>query len=170
MHSIWLMPDEAMQTRLSTINRGFADKWGGPVFEPHITLLGDLDCNFTQISNLCTGLFSKTSRQSAQVQSADGTDCFFTSLFLDIDLPGNFKTKRSECAEALGVQPASYRPHVSLAYGPIQTTEKSYEIGRLVKEIGGLEFDVTSIALVESSNSIPVEHWKIIWRREFLTS
>ncbi|MGI9372991.1 MAG: hypothetical protein ACR2OJ_10885 [Hyphomicrobiales bacterium] len=42
MHSIWLMPDIVMTQRLRSIIESLSHGLDGPVFEPHITFVGDI--------------------------------------------------------------------------------------------------------------------------------
>lgn len=39
-YSIWLIPDGEVYKTVSSIIQNIAKEYGGPLFEPHITLLG----------------------------------------------------------------------------------------------------------------------------------
>ena len=39
-YSIWILPDENLYVYLSSIIRKLSFKYGGPIFHPHITVIG----------------------------------------------------------------------------------------------------------------------------------
>ena len=170
MHSIWLLPDPELSARLSDLNNYFANRLGGPVFEPHITLLADLPGEADRTIAHCTKLFLAELSTEAQIQGVDGTENFFMSLFLDVSLPEAFGHAREKLALSLGVEAQKFRPHISLAYGPINGADKRDAISQLSNELGRSTFEVTSIAVVEASQIISVDDWRTVWRQKFSIS
>jgi hypothetical protein len=79
------MPDANARARLSDLIHRFAERWKGPVFEPHITLLGDLSGAPDRTIAKCDMLFASTARQNARVLGADGGEAFYKSLYLNFD-------------------------------------------------------------------------------------
>ena len=167
MHSIWLMPSADACARFSDYISQLSKHWSGPVFPPHITLLGDLNRSADSLIAECAVTFSALPAGRATVTGAAGGEAFFTSLYLDVSLPDSHTTGRARLAGSFNSEPSkAFRPHISLAYGPVGGTNKSGLIEQIAEELTGYEFELASIEIFESAKTIPVESWHSIWRHD----
>ena len=130
------------------------------MFEPHVTLLGDLACTPQTTLDVCRTHFGKTGPIAAEVSGLTQTNAFYMSLFFDILLPPSIQTKRSGVLRDVGlVMDASFRPHLSLAYGlPPEALPKS-DKRALQEKFSGIEFHLTSLAIVASGQDVPIKEW-----------
>lgn len=166
-HSIWLTLDTAAEARLCPLVDGLAAEYGRPSFQPHITLLGELNGSADATADALDGL-DWPGTATAQVTGVDWGGTYFTAIFLDLTVPKAFFEIRDRVSQALlGRAPKPYRPHASLAYGPIETEEKQRLIARFRRDFQGAEFGIGAVAVVSSSDTTPIEDWRVLWRREF---
>ena len=89
------------------------------------------------------------------------------SLYVDIALPQSFLEARKQLADVL--QPGlsgDFRPHISLAYGPVGGVDKAALIERIGAELVGFEFELTHAQVVNSAQNIPLAQWRTIWQRD----
>lgn len=48
-YSIWVIPPEPIYSQLKTIIDDLAGEFDGPTFEPHMTLVGDIDKDVSEL-------------------------------------------------------------------------------------------------------------------------
>ncbi len=167
MHSIWLMPDARGHARFSDLIRRHAAELGGPVFEPHITLLGDVAAAPESIISKCAGLFADVGRDIAAVHGVDCTDKYYMSLFADIVLPGRFADSQHSLSRLFGTDgPVAFRPHLSLTYGQIDRASRSELCRQIVAELADFTFGLAAVELVAASKEVPVNQWRTVWRHD----
>lgn len=165
MHSIWLVPCDKARARFSELISRLSKPGGGPVFSPHVTLLGDLTAPVEILISECLAIFSGVCAARAQIAGVDGGDEFFMSLFLDVALPDTLAKARADLAGSLRPGTSDlFRPHISLAYGPVGGPNKNGLIARIADQLVGYEFDLATIGIVASAKLIPVQQWRLIWR------
>lgn len=167
MHSIWLVPDARGHARFSDLINRHAAKWGGPVFEPHITLLADVAAAPDAIISECAGMFAGFARDVAAVHGVDCTDKYYMSLFADIALPGNFADSHHRLSRLFGGErPGTFRPHLSLTYGQIDRADRGELCRHILSELADFTFGLDAVELVAASKEIPVGQWKTVWRHD----
>jgi 2'-5' RNA ligase len=165
-HSIWLSLDAAGEAWLSPVVDALAAEYGRPRFEPHITLLGELSGDPEATAAALRGV-DWPKAPMAEVTGVDWGGTYFTAIFLEVGVPEEFNGIRDGLAQALlGRAPKPYRPHASLAYGPIEPQERSRLIARFAEEFAGAAFRIGSVAVVSSSDTTPIENWAVLWRQE----
>lgn len=170
MHSVWLMPSAASAARFHQSMALLSSKLPGPIFQPHITLLGDLSIEAGALINKTAESVSGLAVGRARVAGVDGQESYFKSLFLDVVLPERFEIARAELAQSLNLLTFDqFRPHISLAYGAISNEYKRNLIDEIASDIAGYEFELAAIEIVESANTIPVENWRTKWRYDLVT-
>lgn len=170
MHSIWLIPSEGSSAQICNTIARISSQLGRPAFQPHITMLGDLDCAPGALIEKTSNAIANLESCQAQVAGIDGSDSYFMSLYLDISIPCAFENARRDLAQSINLQTlGQFRPHVSLAYGSIEEERKRDLISKIASEFDSYEFELTAIEVVASGNMIPVEKWRSIWRRDLVS-
>ncbi|MEK6896315.1 MAG: hypothetical protein AABX12_02545 [Nanoarchaeota archaeon] len=81
-YSIWLMPEGKHYRLLNNTIYEFSKKYSTPSFLPHVTLLGDVEGNESDISNKTTLLAQNLKEFYVTLQSGNYGDTYFKSLFL----------------------------------------------------------------------------------------
>lgn len=167
MHSIWMTISGESGLRLSELISQIAGKTAGPLFQPHLTLASDLNNPVPISVQACETMFAGLSVNPASVTGVDGSDAYFMSLFLDISIPESVKAIRQKLAHLPEIgNLGPFRPHVSLAYGPVDERLKQELGAQIADDLIGYEFALTTVEVVESASVIPVQNWRSIWRRD----
>lgn len=157
-YSLWLQPHGDIAYRLQERIKKLSKKYGTPLFEPHITLLGGLKASETELLSLTNTLASSLKPFEVLLTKTGYTDRFYQSLFLYVKKSNTLMSARSlacrlfDCSES-----KKYVPHVSLLYGDISRNEKE----RILNIIGRehyLSCPVKSLALIKSDGT--PEAWK----------
>lgn len=162
-HSVWLCPEPATATRLREEILTFSKRSGTGVFEPHVTLLGDLACAPQTTMDACRAHFGQMHAISAEVTGLTQTNAFFMSLFLDVHVDRKIFDTRSALGADLGlVADTPFRPHISLAYGLDPAALAKSEKRTLQERYSGLEFHLTSLAIVRSGRDLQISEWRTL--------
>lgn len=165
-HSIWLTLDPAGEARLSPLIDALAAEYARPSFQPHITLLGELDGDPDATAAELDGL-DWPENSTAEVTGVDWGGTYFTAIFLQLTVPrALYEIREGVSQSLLGRAPKLYRPHASLAYGPIEAAEKQRLIGKFAEEFAGAKFRIGAVAVVSSSENTPIQDWRVLWRKE----
>lgn len=164
MHSIWLMPDRPGKERFSATITSLSRELGSPLFEPHLTLLGDIEANPDVTKRVCSNLLDGFVPSNGMAVGAEGEESYFTSLFLAIKVPPKIVQLRKDLAAALRHgNPGIFRPHISLAYGPIANHVRKNLATELAKQYRDYEFGFSRISIVNASQAIPLGEWREIY-------
>lgn len=164
MNSIWLTPEPGAGARFKDRIDKLAGTYRLYAFEPHVTLASGVTDGLDATICKCKSIFANLTEECAQVTGADGTDEFYTSLFLDIDISDELIGRRNKlCREIGGAGPEPYRPHISLAYGFENSAERADLITGLRTEFTGVNFRLSSVEIWQSPESTPVDSWKRLW-------
>ena len=133
-YSIWILPDENLFAYLSSIIRKISLKYGGPIFHPHITVIGGFQGDQKN-------LIKKT------FKFAESIDCLkiifngigyhndiFYPLFLKVLLTEELLRVRKIAEDNFKLFLGNYNPHLSLTYGNYEDHQK-LEMLDVIKEV-----------------------------------
>ncbi|KAK8487653.1 hypothetical protein V6N13_063028 [Hibiscus sabdariffa] len=144
VYSVWALPPEDVTARVKKLMEGLRSEFGGPPFEPHITVVGSIslapDDALAKFRAACDGLKA----YNATVDRV-ATGTFFYQCVVETSAHGSdhFGYKRS----------SPYMPHLSLLYADISEEEKkrAQEKANILDEsIGGLSFRISCLALYKT--------------------
>jgi 2'-5' RNA ligase len=139
MHSIWLMPSGKINDDLSTKISQLSHQYATPVFPPHITLLGELNGNGSELAAQMLHLAARICPIQVTLTKADFLDDYFRCLFLRVEeTPTLLQANQEARAIFHREQDPKFMPHLSLMYGNFDAGTKK----PLVASIG-LEFNQT---------------------------
>ena len=150
-YSIWLMPSGVVKEQLIHIIKELSINYGGPVFEPHITLISSFLGNKEELLQRTEKLASKITPFGLKLRGIKYLNEFFHSFFLDVELTNDLKQARSAGLELFTCNENEYRPHMSLAYGDI-TVPKKEKMKKGLSKLPG-EFNVDNFFLAHNNES-----------------
>ena len=162
-HSVWLCLSETDNQFLSRIIASFCNLTGTANFQPHVTVLGDIDAPPVEALGLCREIFSGVPPISARVTDVASSSAYFMSLFLDLEVPDVLGSCRRRLAKDLQVEePGAFRPHISLAYGLSDEQRGQEGIIGLTTGLIGRQFTLSQVACVSSAREIPIAQWRVM--------
>jgi len=171
LHSIWLTLDPVSQRAVAAVIASIADRFGSPSFEPHITLLGDLDGPYDKLIDLMGQIFANIPPTRLDVSSPKCGDTFFTSIILDAPLTDPLRNAYAILSKTLTPdrhQP--FHPHVSLAYGLSDSDARTVLISEQIKRASLDYVTISGVAVVRSSKTTPIDEWSTVSKLDFAQS
>ena len=159
-YSIWLIPDGKAGEVLSTIINRFSKKYNSPYFQPHVTLIGEIEEQENIIIEKAHLLAQELSEFEIKLESYGQTEDYFRSLFLEAQ-KGRFileaNNKAREIFKAINEIP--FLPHLSLIYGHLSKEAKENMISE-IKDSLPISFNVNKLHIISALGE--PKDWKII--------
>ncbi len=166
-YSLWLVPnEEEVKKYLAQIVKELADNYGGPVFEPHATLLGDLPLSLDEVIKGCEYFVSKTNSFKAEISSVEYSTTYYQCIFVRLKPTPELMNLYDLAKQSFGLtKPSIFMPHVSLFYGdiPYHQRQKIVDSIQLLPQ----QFTVASVIVVPGGENPPSE-WKHLTEFKFL--
>lgn len=158
-YSIWLISHEkAVNSYLSSVIKDLADKYQGPEFEPHVTLLGRLSLTLEEVVKGCESLASKSGPLVLETGSIEYSTTYFQCVFVRIKPTPQLMSMYDTAKQILGLTESSvFMPHASLLYGNISYSERQKIVESL--DFKPQKFTVNSLVVAPSGEAPPSE-WK----------
>lgn len=158
-YTLWLMPKGEVYNRFESLIKKLAKEYGGPIFEPHVTLLGDIEQSEEEVIRKTEQLVLGQKPFPITLKQIDYQDYHFRALFVRAEITESLLSLHNRAKEIFGMQDIpSYMPHLSLLYGnyPNELKEK------IISEIGReqtAQFEVSSVYLIKGGE---VKDWQIV--------
>jgi 2'-5' RNA ligase len=160
--SLWLLAREDAQQRLGRLVRELAPQHECHVFEPHVTIQGDLALAEADALALLRELAATTAPQRWTVRAVESTEHYFRSLYLRLDAGPAFDAMRRRSAERSGTeQGLSPYAHLSLAYGATRGDAAALR-ERLGREHGAQALEFDRLVLARSGQAVAIADWRVL--------
>jgi 2'-5' RNA ligase len=130
-HALWLLPEDAVSTRVAAVIDHLARTRGGPRFLPHVTVLAGVEKPVGELRTRTRALARSLPSVAVTLGRAAVRAEHFKALFVEIEST-ELRALHLRAAAALGV-PADpeYLPHLSLAYGEFIPAAKEAMLDRV---------------------------------------
>jgi 2'-5' RNA ligase len=160
--SLWLLARDDAQQRLARLVRELAPQHEGHVFEPHVTIQGDVALAEADALALLRELASTTALQRWPVRAVESTEHYFRSLYLRLDAGSAFDAMRRLSAERSGTDEGlSPYAHLSLAYGATRGDAAALR-ERLGREHVGQAIEFDRLVLARSGQAVAIADWRVL--------
>ena len=156
--SIWLMPDGHCKKTISGLITRISDHLGGPIFKPHVTLIGGLHGKEMDLVKKAKTLSNLLNPFYVIFEKIFYLDKFFRSFFLQIKLTDELKSSRNIACNEFNYYGEDYFPHMSLAYGDFNKLTKI----QMASEIGEIPNGFFTDKIFLAYNDEVNLHWEII--------
>ncbi|XP_050105747.1 cyclic phosphodiesterase-like [Malus sylvestris] len=169
VYSVWALPPDDVAPRLKKLMQGLRAEFGGPQFEPHITVVGaislTLDDALAKFRSASEGLKAYDAKVD-RVATGTGT-FFYQCVSLLINPTPQVVEASAHCSGHFGFKRSTpYMPHLSILYGDLTDEEKKKaqeKANTLDESIAGLSFPVTRLALFKTDpKDITLKSWEKI--------
>ncbi|MDT6941558.1 haloacid dehalogenase [Brucella pseudogrignonensis] len=159
-HSIWLRPAHDDLFFLEKIVRELAQRFKSPVFEPHATLVPDMNLSAEDLLPHVLSLAIGRKPLELLIEDVTGSDAYFRSFYAALEkAPALMRLKQDSLEISSESSLQSFMPHVSLAYGIEDTILKRAEMQRLSKQLSGRKLRFDRLVIVSSSSDTPIDDW-----------
>lgn len=148
-HVLWLVPKGNAARVLGSWIETLATRLRGPVFEPHVTLLGSPLEDGPEIRETLREIGRSSKRFTVSTRGAGIEEHPFRALFLPVPMTGGLWSLRQNVREVLAPEESNhYLPHVSLYYGSAPLAERVSALAEL-KLPPEVTFEAEEIQLME---------------------
>lgn len=159
IHSLWLMPAPADEAMLAGIVSDLSGRFGTPLFAPHLTLQGDTKTTPEVLEPAITAAAGAVEAFAEPVSCVEGSDAYFRSFYARFTVsPALAKLKQA--LDPAGF--ASFMPHVSLLYGPVEAEAKAAAIAEINARLAGHTIHFDRIGIVTSGQDVPIADWRVV--------
>lgn len=153
-YSLWVRPHGSLAHKLQDRINELSKAYITPRFEPHLTLLGGLRSNQSELISLSNVLAHSLTPFSIELTEVGTGSDYFHCVFIKAKKTKALMHAHESAAKIFEVNPDAdvYKPHVSLIYGNLSLHEKE----RLINKMGRsyyTDFEVRNLLLVKTSGS-----------------
>ena len=164
-HALWLRPFGDAAFELKQRIKNLSERFGTPIFEPHVTLLSGLRRGETELTQLTDTLAGSLNPFEIELTEAGYRDDYYQALFIHVKKTPAFITAQETAEKLFGCETdETYRPHISLMYGNIKKEEKEKVLSTMSR-MSPISFPVHSLLLLQTEGE--VEDWKKLHTAEF---
>jgi 2'-5' RNA ligase len=134
-HALWLLPEEAVSTRVAAVIDHLARTRGGPRFLPHVTVAG-LEKPVAELRARLRALARTLPPLSVTLGRAAARSEHYKALFVEVE-SAELRALHLRAAAVFGVAAdPDYLPHLSLAYGDFPLAAKEAMLDRVGRRWG----------------------------------
>tara|TARA_A100000164_G_C21805495_1_gene722844 strand:+ start:310 stop:831 length:522 start_codon:yes stop_codon:yes gene_type:complete len=123
-YSIWLIPNDEKYILLRETIIELSHFFGGIKFVPHVTLISNLDYSEKFLSKKVDSIAKKIKSFDIYFNEVSYLDKFFQSFFIKVKMNNRLAYARKIAQSSFSMIKEEYNPHLSLAYGNIETKIK----------------------------------------------
>jgi 2'-5' RNA ligase len=159
-YHLWLKPSGKVSATLARTIQYLANELGGPVFDPHVTLLADLigtereHIQRTRIAAQQLRPFRIILGEPAYLNQ------YFQSLFMRVEQAPSLMNAHALARQIFEKPLAPFMSHLSLAYGVYQESRKIAIINKLSRGVR-TSFEVTALFLIKAESNDPQDWYEI---------
>lgn len=123
-YSIWIIPPEPVYTQLKSIIDELAKNYNGPTFEPHMTVLGNIDKDLSQIERFGKELAESFDTLQLSLGPVSFSTTYFQSVFVRVNSTAQLMQLNIDAKKLFNMENSVFMPHISLLYGDHDMTTR----------------------------------------------
>jgi hypothetical protein len=150
----WFKPSGAAYDILAQTIHDLARELNAPTFEPHISLIGNLDGTEKELIHKTEELARQLESFKAVLTEASYRESHFQSLFMLVEPTPPLMKAHAIASDFFAKPYQDFMPHVSLLYGSYAESRKKLIIDKLPAHVR-TTFEVTALYLVRADSPDP---------------
>ena len=123
-YSIWLVPNGEKYILLKNTIIDLSHIFNGIKFIPHVTVVSNLDYSEQFLSKKVENIARKVKPFNVEFNTIEYLDEFFQSFFISVKINNDLAYIREVAKSFFPKMTGKYNPHLSLAYGNIESKIK----------------------------------------------
>jgi len=116
-YSILAIPPEPVYGQLYNIIKRLSKKHLGPLFEPHLTLLSNIDIDLNLIQEKIEKLTNNLNPFELSFDCISFSTTYFQSVFIRVKSTAELLQLNLDVKKVLDIENTVFMPHISLLYG-----------------------------------------------------
>lgn len=158
-YSLWVTPTPDISHILQGVIDNLASEFDAPVFQPHMTLLGDISGKEDEVLEKAVLLSADLEPFLIELGEISFSTTYFQNIFVRIKSGAPLMNANLEAKEIYSFENNVFMPHMSLLYGD-HDMEVREKIASRVRIPKGLSFTADTLTLVP--NTPVTSGWKPI--------
>jgi 2'-5' RNA ligase superfamily protein len=154
---LWFKPSGTAYDILARTIRELAKQLGGPVFEPHVSLIGSLEGTEEELAQQTEELACQLEPFTMVLTEPSRRDQHFQCIFMLVEQTPPIMNAYALARDFFHKPDQAFIPHLSLAYGFYPDSRKRLIIGKLPPDVRG-RFDVSTLYLIRADTPDP-KNW-----------
>ncbi|XP_057418526.1 cyclic phosphodiesterase-like [Lotus japonicus] len=154
VYSVWAIPPDHVRPRIAKLMTDLRSEFGGPHFEPHITVVGAITLTADDALNKLRSACEELKAFQVTVDRVAAGTFFYQCVYLLLHPSPPVVETSAHCSNHFGYKSSTpYMPHLSLLYGDLTDEEKQKAQERakvLDYSLSGLSFEITRLALYKT--------------------
>ena len=153
-YSIWVMPTGQAYEKLSYFITKLSKQYGTPVFEPHMTVLGNIINTKQQIEEKTAQLASNLSPYAVTIKDFETSDEYYRNLVARVHRTQTIMHVNEKARQIFDLQQIPpYDPHLSIIYGVLPEETKQRIIKHIEEDISETSFKARSFHIVSTDGN-----------------
>ena len=153
-YHLWLAPEGAVLQRLQHVVVQLAEKYDGPVFAPHVTLLSGLRGDEGSLIEANRTLADGLPSFELSLTKAEAGHTFFQCVYMRVAEDPSLSEMRRAAGEVFALPSDGYMPHLSLYYGDVSEERRATIVADIPRQ-AACRFPVASIQLIRADSERP---------------
>ena len=158
-YAIWLMPSGAAYKKFRSRILKLSRDYETVDFEPHITLVGDINENKKSIMSSIAKIVPSLKPFYVELTGVGDSENRYKCIFIRVRKSGNIMSLNRSLRKSLKVDDATYEPHLSLMYGNLKRDTRKGILKKL-PAYGNMSFRVGAVHLMATDRH-PAKEMKI---------
>ncbi|MFZ2026522.1 MAG: 2'-5' RNA ligase family protein [Microgenomates group bacterium] len=154
----WIIPPQPAFDELNKIISNLSAEYKGPVFKPHMTLLGSTECELDDIRKAVEAVAKNTKKLSLSLGPVSFSTTYYQSVLVRVNSTAQLMQFNLNLKKALGIENNVFMPHISLMYGDHDMKMRE-EIAAKIK-LQNTSFVADSIVIVPVAEKSEPKDWE----------
>ncbi len=132
-YSIWVIPSESVNITLQKIIDQLSKEFGGPLFEPHMTIIGGINQGLSEIEEKTYKIAQTLNTLELTLGPVSFSTTYFQNVLVRVNSTALLMQLNLDFKKVFGEENSVFMPHISLLYGNqnMETRERATSAFRL---------------------------------------
>ncbi len=168
--SVWLVPAREDEEELTTTVNNLAKEHNSPIFNPHLTLMGDVSTTLEDLQSAIDGVLGNQPPFRIKTQGLDQSEAFFKTVFIKFELNDTLKNLFQALSQRTNKQSIdNFKPHISLMYKLMPEEEKK----KIVQSLSAKNEYIIGAAYIVApklgdKDFLDVEGWRTLYKKTLI--
>lgn len=151
-YTLWVMPPDPVKSILQKIILDLSKKYKTPSFEPHMTLLGDIEVSEEEIMAGTKKLALMLKPFNLALGEVSFSTTYFQSVFVRVKSSAKLMQANLLAKQIFNIENTLFMPHISLLYGN-HDMEAREKIAAEIKLPVDLSFQADKIIIIPTTEN-----------------
>lgn len=168
LFSVWLVPQKDDEEELTNTVNNLATEHSSPIFNPHLTLIGDVSVSYENLKSAVDETALNQSEFTVKSAGLNQSEAFFKTVFIEFEINETLKNLFQTLSQKTDKRSIdTFKPHISLMYKLMPEEEKRKIIQSLSVKNGYTMGSLYIVApKVGDSDFMDVEGWRILYKKD----